>query len=579
MQAKFRPTNADGPLGDRTLPWHRFAWAWVPLTKDRNFRISQNAAGSCMNRLVPILISLALVIAAPLLLRESQSPLIPGADQLVIISPHNETIRYEFSRAFEETYRKRTGRNVHIDWRLPGGTTEIVRYLNSEFEAGFRNYWTRKLKFPWTKASLEGYSDSRLSGSPDKSSTAEYARNAFLNSEIGCGIDLFFGGGTFDFINLANRGFLVDSGVLNRNPTLFSTGSDIAIPQALGGEPCWDLHGRWVGTCLAGFGICYNSDVLARLSISSPPTQWVDLADRRFFGAIALADPTKSGSVAKAYELMIQQQINQRLSEGENENQAVKEGWERGLQLLIQLAANSRYFSDAAPKVPADVAYGEAAAGMCIDFYGRSESEAVADDLGRTRLHYNNVRGGTSVGADSIALLRGAPHPEIAMAFIDFVVSCEGQKLWDFRPGTPGGPLRYSLRRLPIRREFYREPLRSFMADREADPYRDAQAFHYNESWTAPLFSTLRFLVRVMCIDSREELVAARAAIGDAPVSSPAFQKLLDVSPARYDVALRQIRETLRSADRLNEIRLANLLVAHFRNQYREAARMARQSQ
>jgi iron(III) transport system substrate-binding protein len=540
-----------------------------------------------MKRLVPILISLALVIAAPLLLRESQSPPSPGADELVIISPHNETIRYEFSRAFEETYRKRTGRNVHIDWRLPGGTTEIVRYLNSEFEAGFRSYWTRKLRLPWTKAALEGYSDSRLSGSSDKSSPAEYARYAFLNSEIGCGIDLFFGGGTFDFINLANRGFLVDSGVLDRNPTLFSTGSDIGIPQTLGGEPCWDLHGRWVGACLAGFGICYNSDVLARLDISSPPIQWADLADRRFFRAVALADPTKSGSVAKAYELMIQQQMNQRLSEigkstssqqGENENQAVKEGWERGLQLLIQLAANSRYFSDAAPKVPADVAYGEAAAGMCIDFYGRSESEAVADDLGRTRLQYNNVRGGTSVGADAIALLRGAPHPETAKAFIDFVMSCEGQKLWDFRPGTPGGPIRYSLRRLPIRREFYREPFRSFMADREADPYRDAQAFHYNEAWTAPLFSTLRFLVRVMCIDAREELVAARTAIGDAPVNSPAFQKLLDISRVRYDVALQQIRETLGSADRLNEIRLANLLVTHFRNQYREAARMAQQS-
>jgi hypothetical protein len=80
-----------------------------------------------------------------------------------------------------------------------------------------------------------------------------------------------------------------------------------------------------------------------------------------------------------------------------------------------------------------------------------------------------------------------------------------------------------------------------------------------------------------MCIDSREELVAARAAIGDAPVDSPAFQKLLDISRVRYDIAL-QIRETLRSADRLNEIRLANLLVTHFRNQYREAARMAQQS-
>jgi iron(III) transport system substrate-binding protein len=186
------------------------------------------------------------------------------------------------------------------------------------------------------------------------------------------------------------------------------------------------------------------------------------------------------------------------------------------------------------------------------------------------------VLGGTSVGADSIALLRGAPHPQIAKAFIDFVLKLEGQKIWDFRTGTPGGPERYALRRLPIRREFYREPLRAYMADVEADPYRDAQEFEYHEAWTAPLFSTIRFLVRVMCIDSREELVSARKAIGSAPIDSPAFQKLLDVSRIRYEVATQQIRETLRSADRLKEVQLAEELTTYFRNQYREAERMAR---
>jgi iron(III) transport system substrate-binding protein len=540
-----------------------------------------------MRALFPIVFSLAVVVAAPLFLREPDNASGLGADTLVIISPHNESIRFEFSRAFAEYYRNKTGRTVRIDWRLPGGTTEIVRYLDSEYEAAFRVHWTRSLGLPWTRLTLEAFSDSRVGGSANKSSLAERARDAFLNSTVGCGIDLLFGGGSFDFANLADRGLLVDSGTLSRNPELFSAGSDKQIPQSLGGEPYWDPRGRWIGVCLAGFGICYNTDVLARLGFSPPPEQWVDLADGRLFRSVGLADPTKSGSAAKAYELIIQQQMNQRLAEierststpqQESESQAIKEGWDRGLQLLIQLAANSRYFSDSAPKVPADVAYGEAAAGMCIDFYGRSESEAVADKEGQTRLHYTNVRGGTSVGADSIALLRGAPHPETAKTFIDFVLSLEGQKLWDFRPGTPGGPVRYSLRRLPIRREFYREPLRSSMVDGDADPYRDAQAFEYHEAWTGPLFSTLRFLVRVMCIDSREELVAARAAIGSAPVSSPSFQKLLDVSCVQYDIALHQIRETLRSADRLNEARLADRLVRRFRNQYREADRIARQS-
>lgn len=571
-----------------------------------------------MRSALPLLLCLGLVLAAPLLLRQPQEAGNDrtAEDSLVIISPHDETIRFEFTRAFTDYYRKKTGRTVRIDWRLPGGTTEIVRYLDSQFEAAFRAYWTGTLHRAWTREVLDSFSNPRVrTGGPpgagsqnegprggdhrtdgprdenDRGSPGETARKAFLSSDAGCGIDLLFGGGSFDFANLADRGFLVDSGVLTRFPELFGGDGDLAIPRSLGGEPYWDERGRWVGTCLAGFGICYNTDVLARLGVPSPPAQWTDLADPRFFKAIALADPTKSGSAAKAFELLIQQQMYQRLSElsGSNgdhgqlrealERQAAAEGWQRGLQLLIRLAANARYFSDAASKVPLDVAYGEAAAGMCIDFYGRFESEAVADGSGRSRLRYTNVRGGTSIGVDSIGLLRGAPHAQVAEAFIDFVLQLEGQKLWDFRPGTPGGPARYSLRRLPVRKEFYREPLRSLLADRDADPYGDAQAFQYHEAWTAPLFASIRFLVRVMCIDPREELVAARQAIGNEPVDSPAFRKLLDVSRVRYEVALQQIRATLRSADRVQELRLAAELTTYFRNQYREAERLARKSQ
>jgi iron(III) transport system substrate-binding protein len=86
-------------------------------------------------------------------------------------------------------------------------------------------------------------------------------------------------------------------------------------------------------------------------------------------------------------------------------------------------------------------------------------------------------------------------------------------------------------------------------------------------------------LVRVMCIDSREELVSARKAIGDGPADSPAYQKLLDVSRVRYEIAMRQIRDTLRSADRVKEVRLAEELTTYFRNQYREAQRIAQGGQ
>src|ERR1700722_8392164 len=385
-----------------------------------------------MRSVIPILVSLCVIVAAPLLFRQPEIESNSAEDELVIVSPHNEAMRLEFTRAFADYYRTATGRSVHIDWRLPGGTTDIVRYLNSEYEASFRSYWTQQLGFSWDREVLEAFANPNVHGDVDRGSEGERARYAFLNSNAGCGIDLLFVGGSFDFVNLANRGLLVDSGVLSRFPELFSGSGDLVIPRSLGGEPYWDAQGRWVGTCLAEFGICYNPEILTRLGVFTSPSQWTDLANERLFNAIALADPTKSGSVAKAFELMIQQKMNQRLAElaasapdqprEQREKQAMVEGWERGLQLLIRLAANSRYFSDGAPKIPMDVAYGEAAAGMCIDFYGRFESESVATKNGQSRLKYTSVVGGPSVGADSIALLRGAPHPQVAKAFIDFAL-------------------------------------------------------------------------------------------------------------------------------------------------------------
>src|SRR6478736_6910422 len=241
-----------------------------------------------MRGVIPILVTLCVVLAVPFLFRQPEIENGSAEDDLVIISPHSEAIRFEFTRAFADYYRKSTGRSVHIDWRLPGGTTEIVRYLNSEFEASFRTYWTRQLGRPWDREVLDAFANPSVHGDADRGSQGERARYAFLNSDAGCGIDLMFGGGSFDFINLASRGLLVDSGILDRFPELFGGAGENVIPCSLGGEQYWDARGRWVGACLAEFGICYNTDVLARLGVLTPPTQWIDLANERLFNSIAL---------------------------------------------------------------------------------------------------------------------------------------------------------------------------------------------------------------------------------------------------------------------------------------------------
>ena len=102
-----------------------------------------------------------------------------------------------------------------------------------------------------------------------------------------------------------------------------------------------------------------------------------------------------------------------------------------------------------------------AAAGMCIDFYGRFQSESVRKPGWHlTHAHTSLPMGGSSVGVDTIGLMRGAPDAALAREFIEFVISPEGQKLWNWKVGTPGGPHKYALRRLPILPSLYAHRIR-----------------------------------------------------------------------------------------------------------------------
>jgi len=527
-------------------------------------------------RLLLVLGVLIAVVAVPFALKPKKSLLAQADDTLVIISPHNEAIRYEFTRAFGEYYKAKTGRTVRLDWRIVGGTSEIARYLQGEYYNAFQREWTASGK-PWTGEIATSYANGSLKA--DAPAEARAARAAFLASGAGIGIDLFFGGGAFDFISQAKAGTLVDSGILAAHPDWFAGGADASIPPSVSGEPYYDPSGRWIGTCLSAFGICYNTDSLQRLGVTELPANWIDLADPRFFRQVALADPTKSGSIAKAFEMVIQQQMQQVVGPDPSAatDPMLSEGWSRGLQLLLKASANSRYFADAAPKVPLDVSLGDAAIGMCIDFYGRFQSESVKIGDRPSRLKFFTPLGGSSIGVDPIGLLRGAPHPEIAREFIAFVLSVEGQKLWNFKVGTPGGPTHYALRRLPIRRELYSPGFTAFRSDPDTFPYEEAKSFTYHEAWTGPLFSALRFIMRVSCIDSHDEQAAAWRALiaaGFPPAATAAFT---DISAIDYAAAKNIIRPALRGSTPLAEVELARTLGDHFRAQYRKAEQLAKE--
>jgi len=533
-----------------------------------------------------ILLALVATVALPFILRPRQASPERADDTVVIITPHNEAIRHEFELGFRDWYRARTGRTVFVDWRMIGGTSEIARYLEGEYVASFRNLWTGKLGRPWSAEIQSAFQNGRLPA--DAAPEAREARAAFLASGASCGIDLFYGGGPYDFERQARAGRLVDPGIRRLHPDWFT---QEAFPGTLGGEVNYDPDGLWFGSVLSSYGILFNRDCLKRLGFRREPEQWSDLADPRFYGQLGMADPTKSGSIAAAYDNVIQQQIHLRLeamrAEGPGADpgslaaRGVRQGWTDAMRLIQLVGANARYFTDTSQKPPIDVATGDCAAGMCIDFYGREQQEAVRrrNPGGPDRLGYVSPKGGSAYSVDPIALLRGAPHPAVGLAFIEYTLSLDGQKLWNFRTGAPGGPRQFALRRLPVRRDFFgHAEWRQYRSDPEVDPYSETELLVHHDEWTGRLFQELAFAVRVMTEDTHPELARAWRAIIEAPepARGRALAVLQDVSAIDYDQALGRIKQGLGSKNQEDAVLLARDLGEGFRRNYRRAESIAR---
>jgi spermidine/putrescine-binding protein len=325
---------------------------------------------------------------------------------------------------------------------------------------------------------------------------------------------------------------------------------------------------------MSQFGICYNPDAIARLGLPAPAT-WQDLGDPGYAGALALADPTKSGSVARAFELLVQGEILRALDDAPGDREAaIAAGWAAGLRLIQRMAANARYFTDSASKIPHDVGQGNAAAGMCIDFYGRSYADELRSATGRPRLVWIAPRGGTTLSADPIAVLKGAPNEEVAQAFVEFCLSQQAQVMWFGKPGTPHGPLERALHRTPIRRDVYSPENLAHSTMPAADPYHDSGNFTYQRELTGQAFNTLRQIVKVMCIDSHEEMKRSWRALKAAGMPAEALAVFQDVSIVPYAVAGKG-DPNFDGSDPLATAAHAARIGEWFRANYRKAEKMA----
>ncbi|MEE2719973.1 MAG: extracellular solute-binding protein, partial [Planctomycetota bacterium] len=366
---------------------------------------------------------------------------------------------------------------------------------------------------------------------------AQFSSAIKENRPPGGDADLVFGGGSYEH-GVLKRGVSVDTPEGTVEQPISAPGDideqflvGIYGQRMIADKPLWDPDQYWYGTALSAFGLVYNRDVLRRLDLPEPRT-WDAMIDPRLRTWIALVNPNQSGSITTAFETILQ-----------------RRGWAPGWQILRRASANARDFSASSLKAPTDVSHGDAAVGVCIDFFGRYQSQAIEDHGGGDRIGYVDPKGDTMVDPDPISLLHNAPDPELAQRFIRFVLEVPGQSLWQFQPEAGAsdvlGPREFALRRLPVNRRLYTDYAERMIDD--IDPYREAQMPEHPDramrAFIAPMFGA-------MAMDNHDLLVAAWTAIVEHPaypattglvtadmVDDPVLREMLTAFDAMPDVA------------------------------------------
>jgi ABC-type Fe3+ transport system substrate-binding protein len=381
-------------------------------------------------------------------------------DRLVIISPHWEGIRYEFGNGFKRYYRAETGREVTIEWMDVGGTSELLRFVKSEFK----------------------------------------------NKPAGIDVDMMFGGGGDPYLELVRSDLLEPYRLPD---TLLS-----AIPAVIGGYPLYDAAFRWYGATMAGFGIVYNKRVMHLVGLPEPKT-WEDLTRPAVFSWIGAADPRKSGSAHMPFEIILQAY-----------------GWERGWQIITALGANARGFPNTGSQVPKDVTAGETAYGLSIDFYAWAQINEVGPEM----IGYAMPDNLTIINPDGIGILKGAPNLETARAFIRYVLSESGQRLWMQKPGTPGGPEKFQLDRFAVLPGLYPrvDPAHTSVT---FNPFQWTSTFIYDAQKGAARWNIVNDLIGTFIVDAHKQLQARwRRAIEEG--NPEAVLRTLAVMPVTEEEAL-----------------------------------------
>jgi len=358
-------------------------------------------------------------------------------DSLVIYSAHSDEIIAEFTQAFQSWYKEQTGRDVKATWPDPGGgATLILKRLEDKFHAG---------RFD---------------------------------------VDVVFGGGGI-FDQMKQLGML--------EPYRLPQDVLAAIPEKAAGQPVYDPGFCWYGAAISTFGIIYNKLVIQEKGLPAVK-EWETLADPKYFGLVGAGDAAKSGSVRRAYEIILQAY-----------------GYDKGMSVLVRMGANAREFSASSSDIPRNCAKGFLAAGPCIDFYAYRQMRSEGGDS----LGFVAPSGLTVVNPDPVAILRKAPNRKVAEKFVEFVMRAEGQRLWMLPAGAPGGPKKFTLERLAVLPSLYPQTAALGIAGR-MNPFTVKAADFYDAAKENVRQTVLPDYLRVALVENHAALQKAWKAILDA---------------------------------------------------------------
>ncbi len=251
------------------------------------------------------------------------------------------------------------------------------------------------------------------------------------------------------------------------------------IPEKVGAFPINDPDGYYMGFAASGYGIMWNTRYVKAKKLPLAK-DWADLKKPVFHDHVGMSAPSRSGTTHLTVETVLQGM-----------------GWEAGWAEWKEIAGNFKTVTERSFGVPDGVNSGQFGFGIVIDFFGLSSigSGFPVDFI------YPEV---TTLVPANVGIVKNAPNQAAAEAFIEFLLSQEGQELL----------LDPKIRRLPVNPKIYAKAPDGFPNPFEDKSIGAAVKFDLDKSKNR--YNVVNALFDVMVTYRLDELRSAVKAIQDA---------------------------------------------------------------